>query len=324
MQGARTSDDLDLPKTLVRKIVKNKLLQVDAGGGGGEEARREVQLNKDALLAFSESAKVLHALTALTRDVMLGPVPLAAAPHPAELIPCTFAQVFINCLTATANDICKEQKRQTISADDVFAALQDLELGELVGSLKDALERARCPWNFAIYQSPFCGIAEYPFIGKSAAALLLTAHCSSAFAAALLTARRLPQRQQGEEQAQGGAGQKAQGGGRARARARARARRASAGLCAALRPRSQRPGRAGPGARRRARARAAPAGLRPAVRGRRARGAAALRERRRRAALCRRARRAAADAAVCRAVCGQLPGAVPGDAAPPTHMLTSH
>ena len=54
----------------------------------------------------------------------------------------TWAQVFINCLTATANDICKEQKRQTISADDIFAALQDLELVELVGPLKDALERA--------------------------------------------------------------------------------------------------------------------------------------------------------------------------------------
>lgn len=53
-----------------------------------------------------------------------------------------WAQVFVNCLTATANDICKEQKRQTISADDIFAALQDLELVELVGPLKDALERA--------------------------------------------------------------------------------------------------------------------------------------------------------------------------------------
>ena len=51
--------------------------------------------------------------------------------------------MFINCLTATANDICKEQKRQTISADDIIAALQDLELGELVTPLKDALERAR-------------------------------------------------------------------------------------------------------------------------------------------------------------------------------------
>ena len=50
--------------------------------------------------------------------------------------------MFINCLTATANDICKEQKRQTISADDIIAALQDLELGELVTPLKDALERA--------------------------------------------------------------------------------------------------------------------------------------------------------------------------------------
>lgn len=59
MQGGRASDDSDLPKTLVRKIVKGKLLQVDAAANGGsEEVHRDVQLNKDALLAFSESTKV--------------------------------------------------------------------------------------------------------------------------------------------------------------------------------------------------------------------------------------------------------------------------
>lgn len=59
MQGGRASDDSDLPKTLVRKIVKGKLLQIDAAANSGsEEVQRDVQLNKDALLAFSESTKV--------------------------------------------------------------------------------------------------------------------------------------------------------------------------------------------------------------------------------------------------------------------------
>jgi len=175
MQGARTSDDLDLPKTLVRKIVKNKLLQVDASGGGSERARREVQLNKDALLAFSESAKVLHALKALMRR-HVRPRSACCYTLPGRADPCTSVQVFINCLTATANDICKEQKRQTISADDVFAALQDLELGELVGPLKDALERAP---SLGMHQSPFHRIVKYPCLGRSTAALLLSTNSSS-------------------------------------------------------------------------------------------------------------------------------------------------
>ena len=48
--------------------------------------------------------------------------------------------MFIHYLTATANDVCKESKRQTISADDVITALEDLEFGELVPALREALE----------------------------------------------------------------------------------------------------------------------------------------------------------------------------------------
>lgn len=68
MQGGRASDDADLPKTLVRKIVKGKLAQVDAAkhASASDAPRRDVQLNKDALLAFSESAKVGAAVHCLT------------------------------------------------------------------------------------------------------------------------------------------------------------------------------------------------------------------------------------------------------------------
>lgn len=66
-----------------------------------------IQLQKDATLALAESAKVL-----------------------------------ISFLTVTANDICKEKKRQTISADDVFAALDDLDFADLVAPLQVALDGA--------------------------------------------------------------------------------------------------------------------------------------------------------------------------------------
>jgi len=49
--------DTDLPRALVKKIVKNKVSQTLALSGPAEP-QREIQINKDALLAFSESAKV--------------------------------------------------------------------------------------------------------------------------------------------------------------------------------------------------------------------------------------------------------------------------
>lgn len=89
---------LDLPKGVVKRIVEEKL-------AGISDAGKDVQLNKEALLAFAESAKV-----------------------------------FISYVTAAANDVCKEKKRQTLSADDVFAALDELEFQELVPQLKEAFE----------------------------------------------------------------------------------------------------------------------------------------------------------------------------------------
>lgn len=52
--------DTDLPRNLVKKIVKSKVSQVQASTGA--QQGRDVQVNKDALLAFSESAKVLCGL----------------------------------------------------------------------------------------------------------------------------------------------------------------------------------------------------------------------------------------------------------------------
>ncbi|KAI3747233.1 hypothetical protein L6452_09685 [Arctium lappa] len=97
--GEKVVADADeLPKAVVRRLVKDKLSQLSQDGG-------EIQVLKDSLLAFSESSRI-----------------------------------FIHYLSATANDICKESKRQTINAEDVFKALEEIEFPEFVASLRTSLE----------------------------------------------------------------------------------------------------------------------------------------------------------------------------------------
>jgi len=93
----------ELPKAIVRRLVKDKLAHV-AGGGEGAE----VIVNKDAMAAFAESARI-----------------------------------FIHYLSATANDMCKESKRQTINADDVLKALDEMEFSEFVEPLRTSLQEFR-------------------------------------------------------------------------------------------------------------------------------------------------------------------------------------
>jgi len=89
----------DLPRSNVRRIVKQKITQLKGASG------TDVSLNKDALTALTESCRV-----------------------------------FIHLLSATANDICLGNKRQTISVEDVIAALEDLEFGDLVSELEGNIE----------------------------------------------------------------------------------------------------------------------------------------------------------------------------------------
>ncbi|KAK9170398.1 hypothetical protein Syun_002538 [Stephania yunnanensis] len=97
----------ELPKAIVRRVVKDKLSELsNADGDGGDP--NNVAIHKDALLAFSESARI-----------------------------------FIHYLSATANDICKESKRQTINAEDVFNALEEIEFIEFIEPLKAALNDFR-------------------------------------------------------------------------------------------------------------------------------------------------------------------------------------
>ncbi|XP_043698869.1 DNA polymerase epsilon subunit 3 [Telopea speciosissima] len=90
----------ELPRTIVRRVVKEKISRLS------EEV--EISVNKDALLAFSESARI-----------------------------------FIHYLSATADDICKDSKRQIINADDVLKAIEEIEFPEFIGPLKASLDAFR-------------------------------------------------------------------------------------------------------------------------------------------------------------------------------------
>lgn len=103
--GGPQGESEDLPQANVKRVVKSKLQELALGHYGEE---RDVAVNKDALLAFSESAKI-----------------------------------FIHFLSATANDICRESKRQTINADDVLKAVEELDFPEFSEPLMRCLAAFR-------------------------------------------------------------------------------------------------------------------------------------------------------------------------------------
>ncbi|KAM7273196.1 hypothetical protein ACFE04_027860 [Oxalis oulophora] len=87
----------ELQRAIVRRIVKDKISECSPDA--------DFNVHKDALIAFSESARI-----------------------------------FIHYLSATANDICKESKRSTMNADDVFKALDEIEFSEFIAPLKASLD----------------------------------------------------------------------------------------------------------------------------------------------------------------------------------------
>lgn len=96
----------NLPAAHIKRLVKHKLNELMAElGPDAKGNKQEGNIQKEALFAFTESAKI-----------------------------------FIHYLTATANDICRDGKRQTISVDDVFRAIDELEFGEFAEPLRQSLE----------------------------------------------------------------------------------------------------------------------------------------------------------------------------------------
>lgn len=106
--GSSGSGDVDLPRAQIKRILQSKLTT-------GSDAK-SLAVSKDAMLAFSESAKV-----------------------------------FISYISTTANDIAHESKRQTISAEDVVKAVEELEFAELVAPLKEYMEGA---WACSLLSDP--------------------------------------------------------------------------------------------------------------------------------------------------------------------------
>eukprot|EP00898_Chlorokybus_atmophyticus_P001301 jgi/Chlat1/2171/Chrsp17S02740 len=97
-------------------------MAVGGGGGGGEE-----ELPRSIVRRIVRSR--LAAGSGLQKDA------LTALSHS--------ALVFVHLLTATANDICQESKRQTLNADDVLKAVAELDFPELIPPLKASLEEFR-------------------------------------------------------------------------------------------------------------------------------------------------------------------------------------
>ena len=116
----------------VKRIVKAKLAQLEDQAADG--SKKEFQLNKVGLLCCLQQHMQAH--TCLLRNRTVATV----CAQDALLAFAESAKVFINYITAAANDACKEAKRQTMNQADVLTALEELQFGELIPGVKDSLE----------------------------------------------------------------------------------------------------------------------------------------------------------------------------------------
>ena len=97
------SKEIDFPRSVLKRLVKEKMkefLREESEDPDKEKRIQDAQISKEALMAFNEAAKL-----------------------------------FIYYVTSTANDICRESKRQNISAEDVFKALGEIDFEEFVEDL---------------------------------------------------------------------------------------------------------------------------------------------------------------------------------------------
>lgn len=124
------SDAEELPKAIVRRVVKDKLSQCSSDA--------DINVHKDALLAFSESARIfIHYLSATYAFS-----PSCFFVFPENEICFAWNSEYLKIekkFDRRANDICKESKRQTINGDDVLKALEEIEFPELLKPLKASL-----------------------------------------------------------------------------------------------------------------------------------------------------------------------------------------
>lgn len=101
MASATTELDVDLPKGVIKRIVKAKLAERQAQA---HQRSGDFQVSKDAVSAFSQATKV-----------------------------------FITYVTTAAYDICRENKRTTVAPQDILQALNELEFGSFIDGLEERL-----------------------------------------------------------------------------------------------------------------------------------------------------------------------------------------
>ena len=101
MTSTTTELDVDLPKGVIKRIVKAKLAEKQAQAG---QRSGDFQVSKDAVSAFSQATKV-----------------------------------FITYVTTAAYDICRENKRTTVAPQDILQALNELEFGSFIDGLEARL-----------------------------------------------------------------------------------------------------------------------------------------------------------------------------------------
>lgn len=94
-------EDVELPKAIVKRIVKAKLAESITDGS---DKGKEFQVSKDALTAFSQATKV-----------------------------------FISYVTTAAHDICKENQRSTVAPQDIMQALKELDFESFIPGLEDVI-----------------------------------------------------------------------------------------------------------------------------------------------------------------------------------------
>eukprot|EP00890_Picochlorum_soloecismus_P000513 jgi/Picsp_1/1462/NSC_04941-R1_protein len=107
-ETVKSKKEIDFPRSVLKRLVKEKMkefLTEESEDPNKEKRIQDAQISKEALMAFNEAAKL-----------------------------------FIYYVTSTANDICRESKRQTISAEDVFRALGEIDFEEFVNPLRDSLQ----------------------------------------------------------------------------------------------------------------------------------------------------------------------------------------
>lgn len=97
--------DAELPKAVIKRIVKAKVAELGQGADGA--AKRDVQVNREALAAFTQATKV-----------------------------------FISYVAGAAHDVCKENKRSTVLPKDVLQALGELNFGAFIPQLEELLAGA--------------------------------------------------------------------------------------------------------------------------------------------------------------------------------------